>query len=254
VAEVPIADSGERLVAVHRRFVRDRDPADRARLVEGYEGLARALSARFARGRETPEDLYQAAMVGLLHAIDRFDPERGVEFSTFAWATITGELKRHLRDRTWQVRVPRRLQEAYLRVAAAVDELTMELGRSPTVGELAARADLAEEVALEALAVRHAHTISSLDAPMDDDGHSRSDQLAGDGGLDRVEERRLLSPLVSRLPERERLIIDLRFVHDLTQAEIARKLGLSQMHVSRLLNRSLHQLRSWAEEDRSTGN
>lgn len=241
--------TGESLTDIHRRFVRERRPEDRAALVEGYEGLARALASRFSKGRESPEDLQQAALLGLLHAIDRFDPDRGVEFSTFAWATITGELKRHLRDRSWQVRVPRRLQETYLRVAAAIDDLTVSLGRSPTVAEIAAATDRSEEAVLDALSVRHAHVVASLDAPMDDEGRTRGDLLASDGGLSNVEQRQLLSPLVERLAERERRILDLRFVHDLTQAEIATRLGLSQMHVSRLLNRTLHQLRTWAQAD-----
>ncbi|MFP5326964.1 MAG: SigB/SigF/SigG family RNA polymerase sigma factor, partial [Acidimicrobiia bacterium] len=229
--------------------MRQRSPEDRAALVEGYEGLARALAARFAKGRESPEDLQQAALLGLLHAIDRFDPDRGVEFSTFAWATITGELKRHLRDRSWQVRVPRRLQETYLRVAAAIDDLTVTLGRSPTVAEIADATDRTEEAVLDALSVRHAHMVASLDAPVDEEGRTRGDMLSSDGGLATVEQRQLLSPLVDRLAERERRILDLRFVHDLTQAEIATRLGLSQMHVSRLLNRTLHQLRLWAQDD-----
>lgn len=249
----PDSRTGESLTEIHRRFVRERSPDDRAALVEGYEGLARALAARFAKGRESPEDLQQAALLGLLHAIDRFDPDRGVEFSTFAWATITGELKRHLRDRSWQVRVPRRLQETYLRVAAAIDDLTVTLGRSPTVAEIASATDRTEEAVLDALSVRHAHMVASLDAPMDEEGRTRGDMLSSDGGLATVEQRQLLSPLVDRLAERERRILDLRFVHDLTQAEIATRLGLSQMHVSRLLNRTLHQLRLWARDDAAAG-
>jgi RNA polymerase sigma-B factor len=232
-------------------YHRTRDQRLRSDLVEAYQGYAAALASRFSRHREAQDDLTQAALIGLLNAIDRFDPDRGVEFTTFAWATIMGELKRHFRDRTWSVRVPRSLQEAYLQTSDAVDELTTELGRSPTISEIAERLGVSEENVVEAMEVRGAYRLSSLDAPVDHDD-TRTVQVAEeDDGMAGVEDQQLLSPLLSRLPVRERRILQLRFVHDLTQAEIAKQLGISQMHVSRLLSRSLAQLHEWAGESES---
>ena len=139
------------LEAMLAEFSRTRDPALRARLLEAHQGLACSLATRFATRHESPDDLNQAALLGLLHAIDRFDPERGVRFTTFAWATVLGELKRHFRDRTWGVRVPRRLQELYLSTAEGVDELTHRLGRSPTIAEIAEQTGISEEDVVHAL-------------------------------------------------------------------------------------------------------
>lgn len=233
---------------LHARYHSTGDQGARAELLDAYSGLASALASRMARRREDLEEVTQVAMLGLLRAIDRFDPDRGIRFSTFAWATIKGEIKRHHRDRTWAMHVPRGLQEQYLRTAAAVDELTQELGRSPTIAEIAARTGDGEEAVIDAIEVRHAHSLLSLDAPTGESDEASGFNLgAGDDGLDDVDERDLLSPLMARLDPRSRRILHLRFVEDMTQAEIAADVGLSQMHVSRLLAQSLKQLRYWVE-------
>jgi len=175
-------------------------------------------------------------------AARRFDPERGVKFITFATVTITGELRRHFRDNRWGLHVPRSLQEGYLQLREAANRLSQELGRSPTIAELAREADMAEEAVIEATDAGIAFRVASLDAPVDD----ATIQVGGPGaGLAEVETRAWLVPLLRRLPERQQRIVRLRFVDQLTQYQIARQLGLSQMHVSRLLNRSLAQLRAW---------
>lgn len=234
-----------------REYVRTRDPAIRERLVSAHLGLAASLAARFSTRNESPEDLQQAALLGLVHAIDRFDPDRGVQFTTFAWATISGELKRHFRDRTWGVRVPRRLQELYLNTAEATDALTHALGRAPTVAEVAERVGCSKEDVVEALEARAAYRLTSIDAPVgDEDGEAGMQLGEADGGYRLVEEREVLSGLVNRLPPRERQIIHLRFNEELTQAEIAERVGVSQMHVSRLLSASLQKLRTWADDQK----
>ena len=227
-----------------------RSPGDarlRTELVEEYTGFAISLARKFGNHREPQDDLIQAALIGLLHAIDRYDPDRGVEFTTFAFATITGELKRHYRDQTWGVRVPRSLQEQFLEVTTATDELTMQLGRSPTIAEIAERAGASEEDVLCALEVSGAYLPVSLDGPGGDDPSRRlgADEL----GFEEIEEQERLGPLVARLPWRERRIIHMRFVEELTQSQIGTRLGISQMHVCRLLAQSLDRLRSWMDEE-----
>ena len=235
-----------------REFFETRDPVLRERLVNAHLGLAASLASRFGSRQEAHDDLHQAALLGLLHAIDRFDPTRGIQFTTFAWATISGELKRHFRDRTWGVRVPRRVQELYLTTAEAMDALTNSLGRSPTIAEVAERIGASEEEVVEALEARAAYRLASIDTPVsgDDDGGSGAGMQLGDAdpGYGVVEQRSVLSTLINKLPEREREIIHLRFNEELTQAEIARRIGVSQMHVSRLLSTSLAKLRVLAEE------
>lgn len=247
--------TGSRLPAAEveklfREFFETRDPALRERLVAAHSGLAASLASRFASRTESADDLHQAALLGLVHAVDRFDPTRGVQFTTFAWATISGELKRHFRDRTWGLRVPRRVQELYLATAEAMDVLTNSLGRSPTLAEVADRVGVTIEDVVEALEARMSYRLASIDAP------SGPDDAGGDGrqiGLDepeygRVEERAVLDGLLNRLPPREREIIRLRFQDELTQVEIAQRVGVSQMHVSRLLAASLARLRQWASD------
>jgi RNA polymerase sigma-B factor len=247
----PVAPSRAELRALHAEYHRSRDRDLRDRLVLHYQGFAAALAARFARHREPHDDLQQAALIGLLNALERYDPTRGVEFTTFAWQTMLGELKRHFRDRTWAVRVPRALQERYLDAVAVLDELTVELGRSPSMAQIAARMGLAPEEVVEALEVRGASRLASLDAPRGDDD-DRTVPLADDSdAFEPVDERSELSPLLARLPRREREIIRLRFCEDLTQSQIAERLGISQMHVSRLLSQTLAQLREWAEAERT---
>lgn len=244
-ARIPAAEADR----LFREFFTTRDPALRERLVGAHLGLAASLAGRYTSRQESPEDLHQAALVGLLHAIDRFDPTRGVQFTTFAWATISGELKRHLRDRTWGVRVPRRVQELYLATAEASDALTNSLGRSPTVAEVADRVGASDEDVVEALEARTAYRLASIDSPTaGGDGESGMQLASTDAGFGIVEERTVLSDLINRLPPRDRQIIHLRFNEELTQAEIADRVGVSQMHVSRLLSVSLQKLRVWAED------
>ncbi|MFN2593923.1 MAG: RNA polymerase sigma factor SigF [Actinomycetota bacterium] len=210
------------------------------------------LARRFRNRGEPLEDLTQVATIGLLKAIERFDLEREVEFSTYATPTIVGELKRHFRDKGWAVRVPRRLQELHLELTKTVGFLGQELGRSPTVAEIAETAGISEETVLEGLEIAQAYNFTSLDAPLDaEDGGSSSlaDHLGiEDEHLENLEYRASLAPEMEKLPERERRILYLRFFKGLTQSEIADRLGISQMHVSRLLNRTLGQLREALED------
>ena len=232
-------------------FAVSRDPKLRDELIEAHLGLAEYLARRFSNRGEPTDDLVQVASVGLLKAVDRFDPERAVEFSTYATHTIVGELKRHFRDKGWAVRAPRRMQELYLRLGKIVANLSQELGRSPTIQELATEAQVSEEEVLEALEAGQAYRFASLDAPSpgDDDNDSMMSVLGEeDASLVDAEHRAALSPLLSKLPQREQTIIHLRFFEGLTQSEIASRLGISQMHVSRLLARSLAQLRTAADD------
>jgi RNA polymerase sigma-B factor len=226
--------------------------AHRERLVDQHIGLVEFLARRFRNRGELVEDLVQVGTIGLLKAIDRFDLDREVEFSTYATPTIVGELKRHFRDKGWAVRVPRRLQELHLELTKVVSHLGQELGRSPTVNEIAETADISEEEVLEGLEIAQAYNFTSLDAPIDsDDGGSSSfaEQLGNDDEqLENLEYRASLAPEMQKLPEREQMILYLRFFKGQTQSEIAQKLGISQMHVSRLLNRTLAQLREALEE------
>ena len=230
-------------------FAASRDPALRNELVTAHLGLAEYLARRFDNRGEPVDDLVQVASVGLVKAVDRFDPERGLEFSTYATPTIVGELKRHFRDKGWAVRVPRRVQELHLRLSPVVASLGQELGRSPTIAEIARHAGASEEEVLEAIEAGHAYRTTSLDAPVkgDDPGQSLGDQLGEDDErMADTEDWMTLSPLVAGLPPRERAILHLRFFQGKTQSEIAARMGISQMHVSRLLTRSLTQLRQVA--------
>lgn len=221
---------------------------DRDELVARHLGLAQSLAARYANRGEHLDDLIQVAMIGLVRAAERFSPERGIQFSTFATATILGELKHHFRDTRWSLHVPRSLQEAYLRVKETTDSISQELGRSPSLLEIAERSGLAEEQVVQALEVGLAFRMASLDVPTDDGPSPIEVVVDEDLDMRRVEHRQSLDPLVRRLPERQRRILELRFEHDLTQREIASVLGMSQMHVSRLLARSLAQLRVWSAD------
>lgn len=217
----------------------------RDELVTMHLPLVRSLARRYRDRGEPFDDLVQVGTVGLLKAVDRFDITRNVEFSTFATPTILGEIKRHFRDRTWAMRVPRRLQEMQAQITSRTDELTRSLNRSPTVRELAESLGTTQEEVLEAMEARHAYATSSLDAPTGDGATtSVADSIgAEDPALEAVEYRETLRPLLEALPERERRIILLRFFHNKSQSQIAEELGISQMHVSRLLARTLAQLR-----------
>lgn len=224
----------------------------RTKLVDQHIGLVEFLARRFRNRGEPLEDLVQVGTIGLLKAIERFDLDREVEFSTYATPTIVGELKRHFRDKGWAVRVPRRLQELHLELSKTVSHLGHDLGRSPTVAEIAEYAGITEEEVLEGLEIAQAYNFTSLDAPIDSgDGGSTTfaDQLgAEDEHLENLEYRASLAPEMAKLPEREQQIVYLRFFKGLTQSEIADRLGISQMHVSRLLNRTLAQLREALED------
>jgi RNA polymerase sigma-B factor len=218
----------------------------RASLVELHLPLVEYLARRFRNRGEWLDDLTQVATIGLIKSIDRFDLERGVEFSTYATPTIVGEIKRHFRDKGWAVRVPRRLQELKLSLTKAIGELAQRLGRAPTVSELAAHLQMTEEEVLEGLESANAYSTVSLDAPDsgDDDAPAVADSLGMiDEALEGVEYRESLKPLLERLPPREKKILLLRFFGNMTQSQIAAELGISQMHVSRLLARTLTQLR-----------
>ncbi len=231
-------------------YHRNRDPATRDRVVSAYQGLAYSLAARFAQRGEELDDLNQVALIGLLKAIDRFDPDRGAELTTFATATILGELKRHLRDRGWSVRLPRRIHDLHLSAQQCIDELTQELGRSPSMPEIADRLDVPLDDIVEALDAGGLRHNSSLEAPTaGGEDHTLTSRLGSpDPRLAEVEGKLELSPLLARLPERQRHILQLRFVAGCSQTEIASIVGVSQMQVSRLLARSLAQLRTWVTE------
>jgi RNA polymerase sigma-B factor len=219
-------------------------PEAREELVRVYQPLAEYLARKFTGRGEQVEDLIQVASIGLLNAIDRFDPGRDVQFPTYAAVTIVGELKRHFRDKGWAVRVPRRLQEIGLRVNRVLGELWQELGRSPTVKEIARKLELPEEEILEAMEAMQAYSTTSLDAPIGEDGLTHAELLPQeDDSLELLEAWASVGPKLRELPQRERRILYLRFFRGLTQTEIADRLGISQMHVSRLLSQTLAQLR-----------
>ena len=218
----------------------------RDQLVEVHLPLVEYLARRFRNRGEPLDDLVQVATIGLIKSVDRFDLERGVEFSTYATPTIVGEIKRHFRDKGWAIRVPRRLQELKLSLTKATGELSQKNGRAPTVAELAKHLGLSEEEILEGLESANAYSAVSLDAPDggDDDSPAVADSLGMvDDALEGVEYRESLKPLLEKLPAREKKILMLRFFGGMTQSQIATELGISQMHVSRLLARTLAQLR-----------
>ncbi len=215
-------------------------------LVELNLALVKFAASRFRSRSEPMEDIIQVGTIGLIKAIDRFELSRGVEFPTFAMPTIVGEIKRFFRDTSWSVRVPRRLQELRLDLAKAGDELSQRFDRAPTVGELAEELDLSRDEVVEGMAASNAYTASSLDAqPEEDDGEGALADRIGyeDHGIEGIEYVESLKPMIASLPPRERRILSLRFVAGMTQSEIGEELGISQMHVSRLLSRTLGRLR-----------
>jgi RNA polymerase sigma-B factor len=224
----------------------------RGELVELHLPLVEYLARRFRNRGEWLDDLTQVATIGLIKSIDRFDLSRGVEFSTYATPTIVGEIKRHFRDKGWAVRVPRRLQELKLALTKAISDLAQRLGRAPTVAELASHLQMSEEEVLEGLESANAYSTVSLDAPDsgDEDAPAVAESLGMlDDALEGVEYRESLKPLLERLPPREKRILMLRFFGNMTQSQIATELGISQMHVSRLLARTLAQLREGLTTD-----
>lgn len=225
-------------------YARTRDIALRNELAAEHLGLAEFLARRFTNRGEPLDDLVQVASLALCRAVERFDPARGLQFTTFATPTIVGELKRHFRDRGWAVRVPRRLKELSVRLGSATESLMQELGRSPTITELAGFLGAGDDDVLEAIEASRSYRSSSLDRPADEDGSSLESRLGDDDlSMETAEARIQLEGLLGELSERDRLIVVLRFFRGATQGEIAARLGISQMHVSRLLARSLETLR-----------
>lgn len=223
------------------------DPALRDEIVRDHLPLARHVARRFVHRGESFDDLMQVASLALVKAVDRFDPDQGTQFSTFAVPTLMGELKRHFRDRGWGIRVPRRLQELHGELTTLTSSLSQTLGRAPTTRELADAAHVDSEDVLEALDAGASYRSVSLDAPLGDgaaDGMSVGEGIADEeAGFDDIERRLDLEPLLESLPERQRTILVYRFGDGMTQAEIGEKIGVSQMHVSRLLNQALRDLR-----------
>jgi len=233
------------------RYFDERDPVDRDAIVERFLPLARQLAARYQRPEEPFDDVFQVACFGLVKAVDRFDADRGVAFSSYAVPTIMGEIKRHFRDRTWAVRVPRDLQDLALRVDRVADGLTRELGRAPTVDEVAESIDAHPEDVLEAMQASSAYRATSLETPRaggdDDPGDTLGDTVGiTDDGFIRAEQRAVLHALLRSLSPREREVVRLRFEEDLTQAAIGERIGVSQMQVSRVLRQALSRLRALA--------
>ena len=230
-----------------RRYHEDGDVEAREQLIEQHLPLVRSLARRYANRGEQLEDLVQVGSIGLIKAIDRFDVERGVELTTYATPNIIGEIKRHFRDKGWSIRVPRGLQELNVRLSQLLERLTVELERSPTIPELAEAAGVTEEEVLEALESGQAYTTVSLSAPAGQGEDGELDPLEALGELEHEyevsEDRAVLTPGLDVLDARERRIIHLRFWEGLTQSQIAQEVGISQMHVSRLIRRSLEKVR-----------
>jgi RNA polymerase sigma-B factor len=240
-------ESVDRTRGLLRRWHEEGDRAARAELAERMLPLARSLARRYAGKGEPLDDLEQVASLGLLKAIDRFDVSRDVRFATFAVPTIAGELKRHFRDRGWMLRVPREIQELSARITRCRETLTRELGRSPTVDEVAATVGAGVEAVLEALRAADAYRMLSLDEPLAE-GAGALDAIGGDdAGYELAEQRVLLRRGLDELGAREREIVRLRYYEGLTQREIARAVGVSQMHVSRLIRRSIDTMRESIE-------
>jgi RNA polymerase sigma-B factor len=246
----PIERDDDLLLAA---FAERPDPQLRAALVERYLPLARSIARRYARGSEPLDDLMQVASVGLIKALDRFDPGRGVAFSSFAVPTIAGELRRYFRDRTWAVRPPRDLQERALAVEKSSEELTNRLGCSPTVRQIGQALELPDEDVLEAMQALRAGTATSLSVPRgsDDEGEQTLEATIGaeDDAFAQAEHRVVYHQLARVLTARERRVVELRFNEDMTQEEIGREVGVSQMQVSRILRQALAKLE---HEARST--
>jgi RNA polymerase sigma-B factor len=245
VGETPNCDGNGDPRERFEEYRRTRDRDLRNALVEEHMRLAEFLARRFTHRGEALDDLRQVALVGLLKAVERFEPDRGLQFSSFATPTIVGELKRHFRDRGWAVRVPRRVQELHLELDRTIAALSQEFGRAPTPREIAARAGVQEEDVLESMEASSLYRLPSIDAARGDDpaGGSPSDRFGDfDPEMHALEDRIAVGELLAVLPEREQRIVYLRFFEGLTQSEIAAEVGISQMHVSRLLVRSLETL------------
>ena len=241
-----------------RKYHQEGDLHAREQLIEQYMSLVRSLARRYSYRGEQLEDLVQIGAIGLIKAIDRFDLERGVELTTYATPNIIGEIKRHFRDKSWSVRVPRGLQELNVQLSRLMEQLTVQLGRSPTIAELAKASGSEEEEVLEALESGRAYSSVSLSSGGGGgDGDEDLDPLESIGTEERQyevsEDRAVLAPGFKALDERERKILQLRFFDGLTQSQIAQQVGISQMHVSRLIRRSLEKIRAEIAADEETG-
>ena len=248
----------EELRALHRRYKESDDPAEKERireqLVRGYESLVHFLARKFQNRGEPLEDIVQVGFLGLIKAIERFDPDMGNEFTTFATPTVAGEIKRYFRDKGWAIRFPRRLQELYQQVVRVNEEMKNELNRQPTVNEVAERLKVSPDDVLEAMEMSTAYTPMSIDSTIggsdDEGGRQLSESIGGeDVNLDRVEMRDVLNRAMAHLTPRERSIMAMRFYDELSQSEIAKRLGISQMHVSRLQRAALEQLRDYLPKE-----
>ncbi|HKZ12816.1 MAG TPA: SigB/SigF/SigG family RNA polymerase sigma factor [Solirubrobacterales bacterium] len=249
---------GEGLLAeaqLWRRLRDQRDPAAREELVRRYLPFAKNLALRYRGASESFDDLLQVANLGLVNAVDRFDPARGTPFAAFASPTILGELKRHFRDRVWTVRVPRGLHDRMAEVEKATASLTVELQRSPSVPEIATKLRIEPAEVLEVLEANHNRRPLSLDRPVGgEDDESPASEWVGDEdeGYELIDDKLALEGVLPQLDERERLILRLRFVEDMTQSQIADQIGHSQMHVSRILRRTLERIREQVDEQDET--
>lgn len=234
--------------SVFSRFARERDPKTRDQLVAMHHNLVRFLAGKFMNRGEPIEDLVQVGTIGLINAIDRYDPERGTKFSTYATPTIVGEIRRYFRDKSWSLKVPRRLQELNLATSKAADSLSQKLGRVPTIQEIAAFVGASEEETLEAIEMGNAYDTVSMDSKLAHEDESTALSLAEfvgstDATLDNINKYGDLTQAMDTLEQRERSIIDLRFFKDMSQTEVALKLNISQMHVSRLQQKALKKLK-----------
>jgi len=248
----------EELRELQRRYHDTDDPAERdrikERLVEGYTDLVYFLARKFQNRGEPLDDIVQVGFLGLIKAIERFDPSLGNEFTTFATPTVTGEIKRYFRDKGWAIRFPRRLQELYQQVVRTNEALKNELNRQPSIAEVAERLGVSEDDVLEAMEMSTAYTPVSIDSSPGladgEEGRQLGESIGGeDPNLDRVEMRDVLARAMEHLNPRERKILALRFYDELSQSEIAKRLGISQMHVSRLQRAAQEQLRQYLSEE-----
>lgn len=220
----------------------------RNRIVEEHMGLAIHIAGRFRNRAGRDDDIEQVAMIALVKAVDRFDPARGVPFAGFAGATIEGEIKRYFRDSTWGVKVPRRAQELHLTVRRGIDELSTRLGRSPTVAEVAEHLGLDRDQVITGLVTSGARSIGTIDKT-DDEGRSRDVATSVEGGYEAIDNEAAVHSLIATLPEREQTIVRMLFFENMVQSEIATRVGVSQMHVSRLLRAALEHMREVAEQE-----
>jgi RNA polymerase sigma-B factor len=237
-----------------KKYARNRDPATRDALILGHQNLVHYLAGKFANRGIPLEDLVQVGMIGLINAVDRFDPDRGLQFSTYATPTILGEIRRHFRDKGWGLKVPRRLQELNMAAAKTAEKIGAELGRPPTIQEVATRIGASEEETLEAIEMGNAYEMVALDAPMQSQGESAmltlSDFLGKeDASLHKIEFYGDLREAINSLEPREKAIIYYRFFKELSQTQVATRLNISQMHVSRLQHRAMRKLKEFLEVD-----